>query len=518
MAIPILTAGEMQRIDRITIEEIGIPGPVLMEQAGRACAEEAESLLPEGKPGRVAVICGKGNNGGDGLVAARHLHHAGHQVDIFILAHPDGLRGDALLNKHVLDKLNMPLEVRASDESVRSMDLGRYDVLVDAIFGTGLSSDVRGVYATAIEVINDAGVPVVAVDLPSGLSSDTGEVMGCAVEATATVTFGAPKRGHLLYPGASLVGDLTVVDIGLPPHLFPSGAGSTWLLTDEDLTAYLQLREPDAHKGHFGHLLVVAGSADKPGAAGLCCLAACRSGAGLVTLAAEPEVLKRVVAGPVEYMGETVRDFDDLLAACAGKQAVAIGPGLGQQPPAAEMVRRAAAELELPMVIDADGLNVLSGRADLLDLLKSAPAARILTPHPGEMARLTAETTARVQRDRFGACRRLAADCGCVVVLKGAGTVVADPDGTAFLIPTGNPGMAAGGAGDVLTGVVGSLLCQGLGPLEAASVGAYLHGAAGDLAAREKGQRGQVASDIVENLPEVIRRVEDFGNDEPDPS
>lgn len=511
MAIPVLTASEIQRIDRITIEEIGIPGAVLMEQAGKACAEEAERILPTDGPGRVAVVCGKGNNGGDGLVAARYLHHAGHQVDIFLLAHADGLQGDALLNKHILDHLNLPLQVKASDESIRALDLSGYNVLVDAIFGTGLSNPVRGVFATAIEVINRSGVPVVAIDLPSGVCADSGQVLGSAVEAKVTVTFGAPKRGHLLHPGAKLIGDLTVVDIGFPPHLFPTGPGSTWLLTDEDMAPYLQLRESDSHKGDFGHLLVVAGSADRPGAAGLCCQAACSSGAGLVTLGAAPEVLERVVIGAVEYMGISIHNFEDLMAASAGKQALAIGPGLGQQPAMSNLIRKAVANLDVPMVIDADGLNSLVGA---LDELKRAPAARILTPHPGEMARLTGKTTAQIQADRFGAARSLASETNAVVVLKGAGTVVADPDGTLFFIPTGNPGMAAGGAGDVLTGVISALVCQGLSPLEAASVGAYLHGATGDLAAKRLGQRGQTASDLVRLLPEVIRRVEGFWNED----
>lgn len=514
MAIPILTAEQMQNVDRITIQEIGIPGAVLMEQAGKACAEEAERLLPAGHPGRVAVVCGKGNNGGDGLVAARHLHHAGHRVEIFLLAHPDSLRGDAELNKHVLDRLNLSINVRASHESVRNMDLGCYDVIVDAIFGTGLSKEVRGVFATAIETINASGVPVVAVDVPSGLSADDGRVMGCAVAASATVTFGAPKRGHLLYPGAKRVGDLTVVDIGFPPHLFPSGDDATWLLTDEDLEPYLKLREPDAHKGHFGHLLVVAGSTDKPGAAGLCCRAAGRCGAGLVSLGAPPEVIAQVVNGPVEYMGQPVRNFEDLAAACEGKQAMALGPGLGQSPAAANLVRRAVAELALPMVVDADGLNNLAGHLELLD----RPAdERVLTPHPGEMARLLECSVAEVQADRFGAARRLAAAGRCVVVLKGAGTIVADAAGTAMLVPTGNPGMASGGAGDVLTGMIGALLVQGLNPLEAASVGAYLHGATGDLAARIQGQRGQLAGDLIDLLPQVLRRGEGFdGEDGPE--
>ncbi len=510
MAIPVLTSSEMMAVDKKTIEEIGIPGPVLMEQAGRACAEEAEALLPENQPGRIAVICGKGNNGGDGLVAARYLHNAGHEVEIFMLAHSDSLRGDALLNRNILNSLDVPVKVRASQESVSNMDLKSFHVLVDAIFGTGLSKQVRGVYETAIEKINASGKPVVSVDIPSGLSSDTGQVMGCAVKATVTVTFGAPKVGQLVFPGADIAGDLVVADIGIPPSLYSSGPEMTWLLTDDDMQPYLGLRKQDAHKGNFGHLAVIAGSVDKPGSAGLCCSAACRSGAGLVTLGAKKEVLDRVLVGAVEFMGSTIQSFTEAYGLCGDKTAAVVGPGLGQDKEVAEMVMDLVENLPIPLVIDADGLNVLSGH---LDVLKKAKGERILTPHPGEMARLVKLSTAEVQSHRLDTARQLASEAACTVVLKGASTIVADQQKAAFIVPTGNPGMASGGSGDVLCGVIGSFLCQGLGPVEAASVGAYIHGAAGDLAANYRGQRGQTASDLVDLLPEVMKVGEGFGED-----
>ncbi len=514
MAIPVLSAAEMREIDRRCIQEIGLGGAVLMELAGRACAEEVEALLAAHGAGEIAVVCGRGNNGGDGLVAARHLLHGGHRVDVFLLARPEELAGDARLNLEIFTRCGFAVASLADEASLSGWSLDGYAVVLDALLGTGLSSPVTGLQARAVErmqAARAAGARLVAVDLPSGVSADTGQVLGAAPQADRTVTFGAPKRGHLLHPGAALAGDVVVVDLGFPPGLLPKGPGATWLLDEEDLVPYLRRRPAAAHKGDCGHLLVVAGSADRPGAAGLCCLGALRAGAGLVTLAAPPEVLSRVLLGPVEAMGQPAVDLHGLRAACQGKDVVALGPGLGSSAEAAEAVRRLAEELAQPVVLDADGLNHLVGH---LELLRRAPGARLLSPHPGEAARLLARTGAEIQADRLGAARQLAAQAGAVVVLKGAHSVVADPDGTAFLVPTGNPGMATAGSGDVLTGVLGALLGQGLGALEAACVGAYLHGRAGDLAAAARGQRGLVAGDLAAHLPEAIRRFEAW-DDEP---
>jgi len=515
MAIPLLSSEAIRELDRRTIQEVGIPGPVLMEAAGRVCAEIAEELLPGERAGRVAVLCGKGNNGGDGMVAARHLIHAGHQVDLFLLADPKALQGDAALNNTILARLGVPVRVLPDEAAIAALDLRNHDLILDALLGTGLTHEVKGTLAAAIRAINASGVPVLAVDIPSGVSADSGQVCGVAVQARRTVTFAYPKPGQVLYPGAALCGDLDIVDIGIPPSLLGSAAGGAWLLTDQDVAPHLARRAPDAHKGRFGHLLVVAGSPDKPGAAGLCCRAAVRTGAGLVTLAGSPEVLARVVIGATEVMGEVIQGFPDLKRICAGNiQAVAIGPGLGTGPAAAGLVRQAVAELPVPMVVDADGLNNL---VDHLALLPKAPACRILTPHPGEMARLLHLTTGEVQRDRLGCARQLAAAINGVVVLKGAGTVVAGADGTARVTMAGNPGMATGGTGDVLTGVIGALLCQGLDPSDAAAVGAQLHGAAGDDAVVAKGQHGLIASDLIEALPGVLRRFEAWGDGEDGP-
>ncbi|HUU02907.1 MAG TPA: NAD(P)H-hydrate dehydratase [Myxococcota bacterium] len=513
MAIALFNAAEMRELDRIAISEIGIPGPVLMEVAGRGCADAVESLLPQDGPGKVAIICGKGNNGGDGLVAARHLSLSGREVDVFLLAEPGSLCGDAALNLGILERLGQAVRPVTDAESLSAVRLDEYDVILDAILGTGLSKEVRGFFARVIEAINASGVPVVAVDMPSGISGDSGRVMGTAVRATQTVTFGHPKPGQVVFPGAKFAGDVSVVDIGIPPGIGPAANTATWLLTDDDMAGHLARREPDAHKGRFGHLVVVAGSAYKPGAAGLCCRAAMRAGCGLVTLAAKGAVLDRVVTGAVEYMGAAASAFDDLVALCTGKQALAIGPGIGTSEETAVFTRRVAAEIELPVVIDADGLNNLVGH---LDLIAKCEYPRILTPHPGEMARLLEVTTAEVQNDRLAAARRLANAHGCLVVLKGAGTIVADPGGVAYVVPTGNPGMASGGTGDVLTGIIAGFVAQGLSALDAACLGAYLHGQAGDRVALQRGQHALIAGDIIEMLGEVVLGYESIRDvDEP---
>jgi NAD(P)H-hydrate epimerase len=513
MAIPVLSAAEMREVDRRCIQEIGLPGAVLMELAGRAAAEEAEALLPPGG-GRVGVLCGQGNNGGDGLVAARHLRHAGHPVEVLLLARPEDLRGDARLEFDILARLGHPVRSLTEPAELEALHPGGCTVWLDAVFGTGLTRPVEGLFAAALQALERArlaGARIVAVDIPSGVSADSGQVLGLAVRAERTVTFGSPKRGHLLHPGAELTGELVVVDLGFPPALLPSAPGATWLLTDEDLTPYLARRAPAAHKGDFGHLVVVAGSADRPGAAGLCCLGAVRGGAGLVSLAAPPGVLRQVLVGPAEAMGIPAADVHGLLAACQGKSALALGPGLGQAPETAEAVLRLALEAPIPAVLDADGLNLLAGR--LAELARAA-GPRVLTPHPGEAARLLGRTSAEVQADRLGAVRELARLGRAVVVLKGAISAVAEPDGTVYLVPTGNPGMATGGSGDVLTGLLGALLAQGLAASEAACLGAFLHGRAGDLASLALGQRGLAAGDIAAHLPAAMRAFELGGGDE----
>ena len=501
------TAAEMRRLDEKTISECGIPGVVLMENAGRGASVLV--LKHFGELGRrlVAVICGRGNNGGDGFVMARVFHGWGARVRIFLLGEREKVGGDARINLEAA--MNMGLEiVEIKDEShLELLDLTGADLIIDAILGTGLSSEVRGLFRDVIERINSSPAPVAAVDMPSGLDSDTGRVMGTAVAADLTVTFGLPKVGLLLPPGEELAGRLEVVDIGIPPHVLAEADPGKEILLEDNLRL-LDPRARDGHKGHYGHVLIVAGSAGKTGAAAMTGLAAARSGAGLVTLAVpaslNPILEEKVTEVMTEPLAEDEPGFlsklsaEQVLELSAGKSVLALGPGLSTRPGAEDLIRVLVEECELPLVIDADGLNALAGGSDLL---KKAKREVVLTPHPGEMSRLVGCSTVKVQEDRLGTAVEFAKDYGVVLVLKGYRTVVAAPDGRLFLNSTGGPYMASGGMGDVLTGMIAGLAAQGLSCLDAARLGVFAHGLAADLTAADQGQIGLLASDILERLP-----------------
>jgi NAD(P)H-hydrate epimerase len=379
--------------------------------------------------------------------------------------------------------------------------LGRAAVVVDALFGTGLNAPVSGVAAEVVEAINASGAPVLAVDIASGLSADTGRPLGTAIRATVTATFGFPKVGQLVHPGVEYTGLLAVIDIGIPPAAVMATTPRTELLEAQDVGRLLPPRARDAHKGTFGHVLVIAGSRGKAGAALLATEAAVRAGAGLVTLAVPPE-LQPVCEGRVrEAMTAALpSDAAGLDALLADRGAVVCGPGLGDTEATRTLVAQVLRRAHAPLVLDADGLNAVAGT----HLLRARPAPTVVTPHPGEMARLLDTDTTTVQADRPGNARRLAVAEGVVVVLKGARTIVASPDGGAAISPTGNPGMASGGTGDTLAGIVGALLAQGLAPFEAATLGVFAHGAAGDAVARRRGEVGLAARDIIEELPPAL--------------
>ena len=489
----IATAAEMRELDRTTIEDVGIPGVVLMENAGAGVARAVATSGGE----RVGVVCGVGNNGGDGFVIARHLWNRGVDVRVYLVAVRDKIRGDAKINLDAAERCGVPF--------VTSLDgLKSETVVVDALLGTGLKDDVRGALGDAIDRINALPKKITrsAVDIPSGLDADTGMPHGRAVRADLTYTMGLPKVGLVSAPGFEAVGELHVVDIGLPRGLAEKKGLATWLLEDADVARRVPPRPKSGHKGTFGHLLVVAGSHGKTGAALLAGEAALRGGAGLVTLAVRPDVQKVLEGRVRELMTGAYTDESQLRALAKGKRAVALGPGIPTDDAMRDLVRRWARELPLPMVIDADGLNLLAGATDVL---RGAAGPRLLTPHPGEMARLCDTTTEAVQSDRVAVARKLAAHTGAFVALKGARTVVAAPDGRAFINPTGNPGMGTGGTGDVLTGLCGSLLAQGLEPLDALLVGVYCHGRAGDrAAARKKSQRGLLARDLIAEIPAAL--------------
>ncbi|MCD6359732.1 MAG: NAD(P)H-hydrate dehydratase [Armatimonadetes bacterium] len=506
------TAAQMRELDRRTIEEFGLPGLVLMEAAGRSVAEAVMELLPD-PPGRpVVVVAGSGNNGGDGFVAARWLHNAGVPVEVCLLPPAGKLRGDAAANCDMALNLDVPVHEEAS-AGLLAERLAEAAVIVDAVLGIGISGQVRGAARDAIEAVNRAPAPVVAVDIPSGVDANTGAILGEAVRAQVTVTFGLAKVGLFQYPGRGCCGRIRVTDIGIP-RLFVEEAGLDTTLTEaEDAAAMSPARPADMHKGDAGRLLVVAGSRGMTGAAALSALAAGRSGTGLVYLACPAslndilevkctEVLTRPM--PETEAGSLSPEAGEaLLEAAATVDAALLGPGVSQHPDTAELMRRLAVEIETPVVIDADGLNAFAGRADEL-ARRSAPA--ILTPHPGEMARLTGASIAEVSADRPAAARALAAETGAVVVLKGAGTVTAAPDGEVWINPTGNQALASGGSGDVLAGMIAAFAAAGAEALEAAVAGVWYHGRAADVVAPPS-RRGLLASDLLAALPDVFSPI-----------
>lgn len=507
----VVTAAQIAELDRRAVEEYGIPVARLMDAAGRRTAQAAGMLLQERGGRRVLVLAGKGNNGGDGLVAARYLRTSGSEV-VAVLAAPDKeFSGEARRALAAAVEVGVPVLPATGTRSADQM--AGVDLIVDALFGTGFRGPVRGDPATLIEAANRSGKPILAVDVPSGLEADTGRWQGPCVRATATVTMGLPKVGLLVYPGAEMAGTIYVADIGYPAELRDDPSVKTHLVTSEMIHTLLPPRRPDTHKGTYGRVLIVAGSVGFTGAAVLATLGALRTGAGLVTLAVPRSIYPIVAAKIIEGMPtplpdangavapEALRKIDDLSAAA---DVIAVGPGLSRSGGAGRVVESLLAG-QRPLVIDADGLNVLAGQTKVLEQ-PHAPA--VLTPHPGELGRLTGNSADEIQRDRLGAARAAAARFGSVLLLKGARTIVATPEGEAFIVPTGNPGMATGGMGDVLTGAVASLIGQGLKPVQSAYAAAFLHGLAADLIAQERGMVGMLASEVADHLPVAIARVQ----------
>lgn len=511
----LVAAEEMRGLDQATIAH-GTAGHVLMERAGLGATQALTRLLPfMRKRGRRAlVVAGKGNNGGDGFVMARALRRRGVRTEVVLLAHAADVRGDAERNLRAYTGKRGPLrEVTTTGElTILAAALTKADVVIDAIFGTGLNSAVSAFYAEVIELINASGAPVFAVDIPSGVNADTGQPMGTAIQADATATFGFAKIGHMLFPGARLTGRLALVDIGLAPEALAEHPAHTYLLDSAEAARLVPVRSAEAHKGDCGHLLVIAGSYGKTGAAQLATRGALRGGAGLVTLVG-PASLYPVYAGAVvEAMTEALPDadgrirFDErcLRKLLEGKTTLLVGPGIGVDAEVRQVVRWLVTHAAIPAVLDADALNCISADAAVL---REAKAPLVLTPHPGEMARLVGISTAAVQSDRVGVARAFAMAHGCTVVLKGARSVIAADDGQVWINPTGNPGMASGGMGDVLAGLIAALLAQGSAACDAARLGVYVHGAAADSAAAENGQVGLIASDLVARIPRELMRL-----------
>jgi hydroxyethylthiazole kinase-like uncharacterized protein yjeF len=512
------TAEQMKELDRGTIEDLGIPGLVLMENAGRGVVQVIGRLYPEIRT--AAILAGKGNNGGDGFVIARYLHHQGVKVAVFLAGLKSALKGDAAHNARLAEACGVPLrEISEGFDPVGlKHDWAAADLILDALLGTGLEKEVQGFYRELIALMNEIPRPKLAVDIPSGLSSDSGLPLGLCLQASATVTFGWPKRGHLLFPGSQYVGRLLVVDIGIPPLLRPEEAERVELLSGDELLPWLPERRPDGHKGTYGHALILAGSTGKTGAAALATTGALRVGAGLVTLGVPASLNPILEVKLTEAMTEPLPEgetgclgrpaLERIRVLLAGKRAWALGPGLSTSPGTQALIRSLLKEDSLiPLVIDADGLTALT---DYPECWPRLSGRAILTPHPGEMARLTGKSVQEIQADRIGAARDFAGEYGVVVVLKGARTVVAGPGGAVFLNPVAHPVMASGGMGDVLTGMITGWLAQGVALLPAACLGVFFHAGAGARMAEEKGGQGILASELADILPELIARREDW--------
>jgi ADP-dependent NAD(P)H-hydrate dehydratase / NAD(P)H-hydrate epimerase len=512
----IVTGTEMQKLDRRTIIEAHVPSAVLMERAGEGIVRHLEEHCGPVRGRTITILCGKGNNGGDGLVVARLLHRRRARIHVVLLTPITDLSHDtAAMYRRLVRVAGRAAIVRFRSADQARPILASSDILVDALLGTGLSSAVTGTYREAIELINSAGKPVIAVDIPSGLHADTGTILGRAIRATLTITCGLPKLGLYVDAGIDQAGAIRVVDIGIPPAYVDAIESRILLLTGDSAFQSLPERVPSAHKGTFGHAGIIAGSVGKTGAAALAARAALRVGAGLVTVATPSSVNDVLEAKLLEAMTMPLPEtkartlarsgLDRVLAFIQARTAIAIGPGLSTHHETVELVQSLMKHLDRPSVLDADALNALAGRASLLTECKTPP---ILTPHPGEMARFEVDaTTQSVNADRIGTARRFARERGVFVVLKGARTVIARPDGLVAICPTGNPGMATAGTGDVLTGMIVGLLAQGVPAWDAACAATYFHGSAGDLASQHLGQAGMLASDLIAQIPYALQRT-----------
>lgn len=503
----VLTTEAMQQVDRRAIEELGIPGMVLMENAAIGVADALGDRFPDAAT--VVVLCGPGNNGGDGLALARHLEARGYRYRIFLVVRGAMPSGDAGTQLAILERSEIPVTRVGPDDSLEKVvaTCRAADVVVDALFGTGLSRPLEGHFAELVRALEHRSPPILAVDLPSGLDGGRPEPPGPHLRAQLTVTFAAPKVAHVLPPASQAIGELVVTDLGIPPRLVEEAPGDLHLLTAGEMAGCVVPRSAAAHKGDYGHVLLVAGGPGKAGAAILATRAAVRGGAGLVTVAVPAPLLATVDGGCLESMtlpltAETgghlaAAALDELLTVVEGKAALAVGPGLGLAEGTVSVVRRLVAETTLPLVLDADGLNAHVGR---LAELAERRGPTVLTPHPGEAARLLGLSSREVQADRLAAVRRLAEESGSVVVLKGHRSLIADPEGGVWINPTGNPGMASGGSGDALTGLLVALSSQGLEPATAAQLAVYLHGLAGDLALVPGAPEALTAGDLVDHL------------------
>ncbi len=507
----LVTSEQMLKIDRETIDQRGIPGLDLMENAGSGIAREIKLILSS-KKSDVTIFCGKGNNGGDGFVIGRYLHEARHTVTIYYPSPVEKLSADAQTNFEKANQLDIKLIALNSVEDLP--ERLETDCIIDAIFGTGFSDSPRGLLKDMIDFINRCNVLTVAVDMPSGLNADNGTFSGSVIEADYTFTLAQPKYGLFISPGREMSGQVEIIPIGIPDDVVDSFNLDCDILTAKKVTSLLPERKPDGHKGDFGRVMVLAGSTGMTGAAILAGKATLRSGCGLVKICCPETILPTIASNIIEAVTEplpdikkqgklALRGLGQIRKIASENDSVIIGPGLGQHFQTTELIRRFVTELDKPMIIDADGLNALVGHTEILKNKKGSPTLT-LTPHPGEFKRLLGCEVETDYLKRIEQAKKFATEHGVTLVLKGSPTIIADKNGQCALNPTGNNGMATGGSGDVLSGIIGTLLAQGLSPFDSACAGVYVHGLAGDLAADEFTQRSVIAGDIVDYLSEAF--------------
>ena len=521
----VVTAQEMAGLDRRTIDEIGIPGIVLMENAARGAAVFFMDFIPGLTEESITVVAGSGNNAGDGFALARIFQNRGAEVRVVCLKSPAQLSGDALTNFKIIDKLGIPILVwdEAADFDEQWSWVEESSAVIDAILGTGLKSEVTGLYRRVIETMNELPVPVLSLDVPSGLDASTGKPLGAAVMADATATFGFAKVGQIIEPGDQCVGELGIVDIGIPPEIAESSGIQRYCLTGDFVSRWVVPRHDGIHKGEAGHAGVLSGSRGKTGAAALVSLGAARVGAGLVTLFI-PEslnpILEAKLTEPMTFPVAETAEHTPALAALApilefmeGKEVLAMGPGISTIEETGSLVRELVLKAKCPLVLDADAVTAVSQDPAILEKAAQIP---VLTPHPGEMARLCNRPVSEIQEDRIGTASDFAKKHNCVLVLKGHRTIIAAPDGRVAINTTGNSAMACGGMGDVLTGMIAGFIAQGMGPFVASCLAVYVHGAAADEAIGEVASRGLLASDLLDEIPRVIGRIEGFEEEEED--
>jgi len=512
--VKLVTGEVMAEIDRRTIEEAGIPGTILMEKAGQGVADKAISMLgPEEKS--IMILCGAGNNGGDGFVAARILAHRGYLVHVFLVGNIPQ-EGEAALNYNILSNIGLEvIDLKDAETLWQATRDREYDLIIDALLGTGLKGEVRGLAEEAISFINSHEIPVLSIDIPSGLDSSSGKILGQVVDANVTITFGLPKVGLQVYPGCVYSGEVEVIDIGIPHYITEEAETSAIMLEKNWAAQHYPFRSIEAYKGSCGRIFIVGGSRGMTGAPLLAAQAAFRSGAGVVTLGVPVSLNDIIEIKATEVISCPLPESTlGLLGSAAlgvimeraqSNDFLVLGPGLGRGPEIEELVAEILKESSLPIILDADGINALPGP----QILKDRRARTILTPHYGEMARLLGVSKEEVLTAPFEVARAFALQWEVILVLKGPHSLVALPDGNMYVNTSGNPGLATAGSGDVLTGVIAGIMGQNLSLTEAVAMGVYLHGKSGDLAVEQKGIYGINAGDLVEFLPQAWKVIQE---------